>query len=74
MCVDLTDKLGLQSAVAALTQLSQLLLTERIVFPLGGRTLVATDVEIGVGEDVAQLGDDIHGKLHGLGIGYIEHI
>ena len=74
MRVDLTDKLGLQSAVAALTQLLELLLTEGVRLPLSGRALVATDVEVGIGEDIAQLGDDVLGKLHGLGIGHVEHI
>ena len=31
-------------------------------------------MEVWIGEDGTQLGDDVLGKLHGLGIGHVEHI
>ena len=71
---NLLDEVRLQGAVAGETQFLHLLLAEGIAFPLRCGALVAADMDVGVGEDVAELAEDVLCEFHCLGVGHIEDV
>ena len=50
------------------------LLTQFVLLPGHGGTLVTADMNVRIGEDVHQFAQYVFGKLYGLGVGHVEYV